>query len=49
VNVRNLLDSDPEVVAAGPGGYNYTLSAANPVLYDTLGRVYQAGVRVQFK
>ncbi|HEY4370131.1 MAG TPA: TonB-dependent receptor [Steroidobacteraceae bacterium] len=49
VNVRNIFDSDPEVVAADPGGYSYSLSAANPVLYDTLGRVYQAGVRVQFK
>jgi len=49
VNVRNLLDSDPKVVAADPGGYSYSLSAANPVLYDTLGRVYQAGVRIQFK
>jgi outer membrane receptor protein involved in Fe transport len=48
LNVRNVLDSDPRVVAEAPGGFRYSLSAANPVLYDVLGRVYQTGVRFQF-
>lgn len=47
LNVRNMLDKDPPVVAQF-GSFADTLSAANPNLYDVLGRVFNAGVRVEF-
>lgn len=47
LNVRNLLDKDPPVVAEF-GSFADTLSAANPSLYDVLGRVYSLGVRLEF-
>jgi outer membrane receptor protein involved in Fe transport len=47
LNVRNLLDKDPPVVGAF-GSFADTLSAYNPSLYDGLGRVFSAGVRVEF-
>lgn len=40
-SVRNLLDKDPPIT--GAGGYGTTRS-----LYDTIGRVYTAGLRFQF-
>jgi len=47
LNVRNLTDRDPAVVAAY-GSFADTLPAANPNLYDVLGRVFSAGVRFEF-
>jgi outer membrane receptor protein involved in Fe transport len=46
-NVRNVLDRDPAVAAAF-GSFADTLSPANANLYDVLGRVLSAGVRVEF-
>ncbi len=39
--IQNLLDKDPPIT--GVGGYGTTRA-----LYDTIGRVYNAGVRFQF-
>jgi iron complex outermembrane recepter protein len=47
VAVTNLADKDPVVVAPGPGGVAYATSANNPSLYDSLGRVFRAGVRLK--
>lgn len=47
LNVRNLFDRDPAVAAAF-GSFADTLPAANPNLYDVLGRVFSAGVRIEF-
>jgi outer membrane receptor protein involved in Fe transport len=46
-NVRNVLDRDPAIAAAF-GSFADTLSPANANLYDVLGRVLNAGVRVEF-
>jgi len=48
LDVRNILDKDPPVVSRDPGADAYFYSPANYQLYDYLGRVYQAGVRVDF-
>jgi outer membrane receptor protein involved in Fe transport len=40
--VNNLLDKDPPVA---PGGNSYP---TNPVFFDTIGRTFRAGVRLQF-
>jgi len=47
LNVRNLLDKDPPIVAPGPAGSAYGTIAANPTLYDQLGRLYRAGIRIR--
>lgn len=47
LNVRNLLNKDPVVVAEF-GSFADTLSAANPNLYDVLGRVFSFGVKLEF-
>ncbi|MET0281881.1 MAG: TonB-dependent receptor [Steroidobacteraceae bacterium] len=47
LNVRNLMNKDPAVVAAF-GSFADTLSPANSNLYDVMGRVFTAGVRVEF-
>jgi outer membrane receptor protein involved in Fe transport len=44
-NVKNVFDKDPPVAAPGPGGFTYEAAPANPLLYDTLGRVFRAGLR----
>ncbi|MCA0200440.1 MAG: TonB-dependent receptor [Proteobacteria bacterium] len=44
-NVKNVFNKDPAVVAPGPGGFTYEAPAANATLYDTLGRVFRAGLR----
>jgi iron complex outermembrane receptor protein len=44
-NVRNLLNRDPEITARGPGGTTYNFPPTSVGLYDTLGRVFRAGVR----
>lgn len=46
-NVRNLTNKDPAIVAAGPAGSSYGTISANPTLYDQLGRIYRAGVRIR--
>ncbi len=47
LNVRNLLDRDPAPM--GPhGSFSDTLASYNANLYDGLGRVFSAGVRVEF-
>jgi len=45
--VTNVANEDPVVVAPGPGGVAYATSANNPSLYDSLGRVFRAGVRLK--
>ncbi len=45
VNVTNLFDKDPPVVAQGPAGSAYATPATNQTLYDLLGRTYRVGVR----
>lgn len=47
LSVRNLTDKDPALVAQGPGGIAFLTQPANPTLYDTLGRVFRAGVRIK--
>lgn len=48
LDVRNVLNSDPPVAARDPGADAFFYSPANYSLYDYLGRIYQAGVRVTF-
>jgi outer membrane receptor protein involved in Fe transport len=45
--VRNLLNKDPVVVASS-GSFGDTTSPSNPSLYDVMGRVYSAGIRLEF-
>ncbi len=45
LNIRNLADRDPAMVAYGNVGTDFTRGPWNPTLYDTLGRVFRAGVR----
>ena len=48
LNVRNVLDEDPPIVAANPGGFSYTLAPANARLYDVLGRTFTLGFRLNY-
>lgn len=43
LNIQNVLNSDPVVFGAAPSAYFFPQT--NPSLYDTLGRVFRAGVR----
>jgi len=45
LNIRNLLDEDPPVVAPGPAGSAYGTPSTNPTLFDQLGRNFRVGVR----
>ncbi len=45
LNVKNLMDKDPPIVPGGPGGVPYLGNLTNSALYDTLGRVFRAGLR----
>jgi len=47
LNVRNLTNKDPAIVAPGPGGFAYESPAANATLYDTLGRTFRLGFRIK--
>jgi iron complex outermembrane receptor protein len=47
LNVRNLTNKDPVIVAPGPGGFAYETPPANATLYDTLGRTYRLGFRIR--
>jgi outer membrane receptor protein involved in Fe transport len=44
-NVKNVTNLDPPLVAGGPSGTTFTTSGENATLYDTLGRLFRAGVR----
>jgi outer membrane receptor protein involved in Fe transport len=48
LDVRNILDTDPPVVGDGPGADGYFYAPANFALHDYMGRVFQAGVRIDF-
>ena len=45
LNIQNLVNSDPPIVAHGPAGVAWALTTSNPTFYDTLGRRFHAGVR----
>ena len=45
MNIKNLSNRDPVIVAGGPSGIPFDTVSTNPSLYDSLGRVYEAGVR----
>ncbi|MGE4063256.1 MAG: TonB-dependent receptor plug domain-containing protein [Rhodospirillaceae bacterium] len=45
-NVRNLLNTDPAIEAAGPGGSGSGI-ACNASHHDCLGRVFRAGIRFE--
>ncbi|MGE4063746.1 MAG: TonB-dependent receptor plug domain-containing protein [Rhodospirillaceae bacterium] len=45
LTIKNVLNTDPAVVAQGPAGTSFLSQPANPTLYDTLGRTFRAGVR----
>lgn len=47
VNVENITDKDPEVVAGG-SILQFIYNGSNPQVHDTLGRIYRAGVRFQW-
>jgi len=47
LNVKNLTNKDPVIVAGGPGGVPYDTVTTNPSNYDVLGRVFMAGVRLK--
>jgi outer membrane receptor protein involved in Fe transport len=46
--IRNVLNEYPPTVHNGPGGVSHQLIATNPNLYDLLGTVFLAGIRVEF-
>jgi outer membrane receptor protein involved in Fe transport len=45
LNVKNILNKDPSVVAPGPGGVSFVQAAYNSTFYDGLGRVFRVGIR----
>lgn len=47
LNVKNAFDTDPPVVAPGPGGVAFVTAPNNPTFYDYLGRVFFAGARIR--
>ena len=48
LSVKNLLNSDPALVASGPDGNNIpAYPQTNRNLFDYLGRVYRIGVRLR--
>jgi hypothetical protein len=47
--IRNLFNTDPELVGNGPDGNNTpAYPQTNRLLYDTMGRVFRLGVRMSF-
>jgi outer membrane receptor protein involved in Fe transport len=44
-NIRNIANKDPVLVAGGPSGVPYDTVTTNPSFYDSLGRVFRAGIR----
>lgn len=47
LNVSNLFNKDPAVVASGPDGSSPSIPATNQALYDLLGRTFRVGLRVK--
>lgn len=48
LNVKNVFNSDPVLVASGPDGNNIpAYPQTNRNLYDYLGRVYRVGLRIK--
>ena len=47
VNVKNLTNADPAIVPRDGAGGGFFAFSANPTLYDTLGRVFRAGIRFE--
>jgi outer membrane receptor protein involved in Fe transport len=47
LNIRNLANKDPVIVAGGPSGLPFDTVSTNPANYDSLGRVFTAGVRLK--
>ncbi len=45
LNIQNLFNTDPPIIANGPTGIPWGVANNNPTLYDSLGRVFRAGVR----
>jgi outer membrane receptor protein involved in Fe transport len=45
LNIKNITNKDPVLVAGGPSGVPYDTVTTNPSNYDTLGRVFRLGVR----
>jgi hypothetical protein len=45
LNIRNLTNRDPVIVAGGPSGLPFDTVTTNPGNYDSLGRVFTAGIR----
>lgn len=45
LNVANLFNKDPAIVASGPDGSAPSIPATNQSLYDLLGRTFRVGVR----
>ncbi len=45
LNIKNILNKDPAIVPRDGAGGGFFAYAANPTLYDTLGRVFKAGIR----
>jgi outer membrane receptor protein involved in Fe transport len=49
LSIRNLLNTDPELVGNGPDANNTpAYPQTNRTLYDTMGRVFRLGVRMSF-
>jgi outer membrane receptor protein involved in Fe transport len=49
LSIRNLLNTDPELVGNGPDANNTpAYPQTNRVLYDTMGRVFRLGLRMSF-
>jgi iron complex outermembrane recepter protein len=49
LTIRNLLNTDPELVGNGPDGNNIpAYPQTNRLLYDTMGRTFRLGVRMSF-
>ena len=46
--IRNIANTDPEIVHQGTGTVSLLLVNANQRLYDTLGTVFRFGARVDF-
>jgi len=47
INVKNLTNADPAIVPRDGAGGGFFAFAANPTLYDTLGRVFRVGIRFE--
>lgn len=45
LNIRNITNKDPVLVAGGPSGVPFDTVTTNSSNYDTLGRVFRAGIR----